>query len=136
MEDNEERYLFIPYNQKLLQRARENRKNPTQAEKRMWDEILSHKSFQKYKFTRQKPIDNFVVDFYCPQLRLVIEIDGESHLESKEYDQARTEVLSHYGLHVVRYANDHVLNNIESVYEDLLMQTSPSPSLSGGESDN
>lgn len=120
-----EHAIFIPYNKKLTLVARENRKNPTKAEKRMWYEILNRKQFEGYKFSRQKPIDNFIADFYCAQLQLVIEIDGDSHAEKEDYDTFRTEVLQKFGLRIVRYTNDEVLNNVEGVYEDLCNKLIP-----------
>lgn len=111
--------LYIPYNQKLVEVARENRKNPTQAEKKMWYEVLKKKQFENYKFHRQKPLDNFIADFYCPELMLVIEIDGDSHVGQEEYDITRSEKLNEYGIKIIRYINDDVLFNTEGVYQDL-----------------
>ena len=110
---------FLPYNKKLTERARENRKNPTKAESKIWNEVLRMRQFADYKFLRQKPIDNYIVDFYCSELRLVIEIDGDSHAETIKYDAERTRVLQSSGLTVVRYTNDDVICNIQGVYEDL-----------------
>ena len=111
--------LYIPYNRKLIEVARENRKNPTQAEKKMWFGILKSKQFENYKFLRQKPLDNFITDFYCAELMLVIEIDGDSHAMQEEYDILRSEKLDAYGIKVIRYANDDIISNIEGVYKDL-----------------
>ena len=110
---------FLPYNKNLTERARENRKTPTKAENKIWNEVLRMKQFADYKFLRQKPIDNYIVDFYCSELRLVIEIDGDSHADSVEYDAERTKVLAALGLKVVRYTNDEVLQNIQGVFDDL-----------------
>jgi len=110
---------YIPYNKKLVEIARINRKNPTQAENKIWHEILKDKQFEKYKFHRQKPLDNFIADFYCPELMLVIEIDGDSHDKQKEYDTLRSEKLSEYGMGVIRYSNDKILSDINSVHQDL-----------------
>ena len=76
--------------------------------------------FADHKFLRQKPIDEFIVDFYCSSLKLVIEIDGDSHAEDVEYDAARTRIFSNHGLTLIRYANRDVLNNISGVYDDLV----------------
>ena len=110
---------FLPYNKNLTERARENRKNPTMAESKIWNEVLRMRQFADYKFLRQKPIDNYIADFYCSELRLVIEIDGDSHAETVEYDAERTKVLQALGLTVVRYTNDDVIQNIQGVYDDL-----------------
>lgn len=114
---------FLPYNKNLTERARENRKNPTKAESKIWHEVLRMRQFVDFKFLRQKPIDNYIVDFYCSELRLVIEIDGDSHAETVEYDAVRTSILESLGLHVVRFTNDDVLRNIEAVYEELSKAT-------------
>ena len=111
---------YIPYSKDLISKARENRKNPTPAEKRMWFEVLSRKSFQNLKFTRQKPLDCFIVDFYCSKLLLVIEIDGDSHARQEAYDHQRTRRLEALGLTVIRYTNRDVMQNIEGVYLDLM----------------
>ena len=109
----------IPYDTRLTAPARENRKNPSPAEKKMWFEVLHNKSFENLKFTRQKPLDQYIVDFYCAELRLVIEIDGDSHGEQTAYDQERTKRLNQFGIRVIRYTNRDVLHNIENVYQDL-----------------
>lgn len=85
----------------------------------MWLELLQGKKFQGLKFSRQKPIDEYIVDFYCSEYLLAIEIDGDSHAEQKEYDQSRTEKLNTLGVIVIRYTNEEVINNIQGVYEDL-----------------
>jgi primosomal protein N' (replication factor Y) len=135
---------YLPYKTVLTEKARANRKTPTEAEKKIWREVLRNKQFENYKFRRQKPLDKFIVDFYCPKLMLAIEIDGESHGEQKDYDANRTKILEQYGIQVVRYANENVMKNIEGVFQDLLdkvgkrkkelknITTPPSPPLSGG----
>jgi very-short-patch-repair endonuclease len=128
-----DKFDYLPYKKGLVKLARENRSNPTPAEKKIWYEVLCRKQFEGYKFTRQKPIADFIVDFYCSKLQLVIEIDGDSHAENAEYDGVRTNILNQYGLRVLRYTNRDVMNNIEGVYQDLVgfIQPPLSP-LSGG----
>jgi len=103
----------LPYNPDLVERARELRRNMTPAERQLW-EYLKH---APYRFLRQRPIDHFIVDFYCPALRLVIEVDGEQHYteEGKAYDAERDTILQSYGLRVVRFRNEEVLRHFESV---------------------
>ena len=113
---------FLPYNKNLTALARKNRSNPTKAESKIWQEVLRMRQFSKYKFLRQKPIGGYIVDFYCAELGMVIEIDGDSHAEAVEYDEVRTNLLNSLGLRVIRYANDDVLRNVEGVYEDLNRQ--------------
>jgi len=114
-----EGFAYLPYNKNLTALARENRNNPTKAESKIWNEVLRMRQFASYKFLRQKPIGGYIVDFYCSELRLVIEIDGDSHAESVEYDEERTKILVALGLTVVRYTNNEVLTNIQGVYDDL-----------------
>ncbi len=135
--------LFLPYNKNLTALARENRKNPTPAETRMWHQVLRMRQLAQYKFLRQKPIGNFIVDFYCAEIALAIEIDGHDHAEKTGEDLERTWFLNGLGLTVIRYANDEVMWNIDGLYEDLAAriqnltslspQTPPSLPLSGEE---
>jgi very-short-patch-repair endonuclease len=106
----------LPYNPKLIEKAKELRKNMTPAEKKLWNNYLKT---LKTKFFRQRPIDNFIVDFYCAKLKLVIEIDGETHFtdEEKNYDSQRTLILEGYGLQVIRFTNQQVFKNFEGVCE-------------------
>jgi very-short-patch-repair endonuclease len=106
--------FHLPYNPQLVARARQMRKNPTVAEKKLWHEFLRT---YKPRFLRQRPIDNYIVDFYCAQLKLVIEIDGDIHFtdEGLEYDEKRTRLLEGYGLKVMRFTNTEVLENFAAV---------------------
>jgi len=110
---------FLPYNNKLNDRARELRKNMTESEKKIWQFLRK----LPYSVLRQRVIDNFIVDFYCAHLKLVIEIDGESHFteEGIGYDKERTEILEGYGIKVIRFSNNEVINNFEIVCEKILM---------------
>lgn len=110
--------FHLPYNPDLVPRAKELRKNMTRAEQKLWFNYL--KDFQ-FRVHRQRPIDNFIVDFYCAVLKLVIEIDGDSHFteDEKIYDQARTEKFAQYGLRVVRFTNQDVLNNFAAVCQQI-----------------
>jgi len=111
---------FVPYDNSLTAFARENRKHPSAAESKLWYQLLRMRNLSTYKFTRQKPVTNFIVDFYCAELRLAIEIDGDSHAESAVYDAKRTKTLNSLGITVVRYSNDEILNNLQGVYVDLM----------------
>ncbi len=110
--------FHIPYNPKLKNRARELRKNMTEAEKKIWYAFL--RGF-KHRFLRQKPIDNYIVDFYCTGLKLVIEIDGDTHStkEEIEYDKYRTQILEGYGLKVIRFTNYQIFNNFDEVCNEI-----------------
>lgn len=129
---------YIHYNPALTEKARENRKNPTPAEKRLWFEALQDKRLGGLKFTRQKPLDEYIVDFYCAELMLAIEIDGDSHAEQAEYDEQRTMRLNQLGIAVIRYGNRDVIENLAGVYDDLTRRLEErkkqptQPPLSGG----
>jgi len=122
----------LPYNPNLKERARELRKNMTAAEKKLWYKYL--REF-KHRVLRQRPIDNYIVDFYCPDLSLVIEIDGDSHFsdEGREYDKERTTILESYGLKIIRFNNMEVLRNFESVCERIERESPLSPLIKGGD---
>jgi very-short-patch-repair endonuclease len=106
--------FHLPYNPQLIEIAKQLRKNMTPAETKLWYNYL--KTF-KFRVLRQRPIDNFIVDFYCAELRLVIEVDGNTHFtdDGKAYDLERTQILESYGLKVIRFTNDEVLNSFEGV---------------------
>ena len=110
---------FLRYDPRLKDRARENRKNPTPAEDVAWNMLFSNKQFHGYKFSRQKMLWWFIVDFYCSKLQLVVEIDGKIHDERWEYDSERTCELEKMWLKVLRYTNEEILWNIDSVRIDL-----------------
>ena len=118
--------FHLPYNRQLVPIAKQLRKNPTPAEKKLWQDFLRTFSL---RVLRQRPIDNFIVDFYCAALRLVIEIDGDSHFteEGKAYDAERTSVLEGYGLQVLRFTNVEVLQEFEGVCWRLECVIPPNP---------
>lgn len=111
--------LYIPYNRKLIEKARENRKNQTETESKLWNEVLKDRQLKNYKFLRQKPLNNFIADFYCAELMLIIEVDGDYHKKEKEYDILRSERLECYGIKVVRCPNNEILFNLEEVRQRL-----------------
>jgi very-short-patch-repair endonuclease len=116
----------LPYNSDLTTRAKELRQNMTPAERKLWHKYLRH--FQ-FRVLRQRPIDHFIVDFYCPSLKLVIEVDGESHYtdDGQAYDQERTQRLEGYGIKVIRFTNRQVLDGFENVCEAIERMIPPSP---------
>jgi very-short-patch-repair endonuclease len=111
--------FHLPYNPNLVDRAKQMRRNPTPAEKKLWEEYL--KTFH-HRVLRQRPIDNFIVDFYCAAIRLVIEVDGEIHNSesARVYDVERTIKLEKYGLKVIRFTNDEVMNKFEDVCQQIV----------------
>ena len=114
-----------PYNHKLIPRARSMRREMTPAELRLWLDCL--KSLP-YKFRRQRPFGKFIADFYCAELKLVIEVDGDSHFSEQgvAYDIERTQFLESIGLGVLRFTNDEVFKNLEAVREKILSECSDS----------
>lgn len=112
--------MKVYYNPKLKELARQNRNNATLAEKILWKR-LKGKQLRGYDFHRQKPIENFIADFYCYALRLIIEVDGSSHNEKMEYDEMRSERIRNLGFQVIRFTNNDVLNNIDGVIASLEM---------------
>ncbi len=106
----------------VRQFARELRQPQTPAETTLWNHLRNRNL--KYKFRRQHPIDFFIIDFYCAEARLLIEIDGSSHLEreQQEYDQSRTEYLEALEYKVIRFTNDDVRYNIHAVVTAIMQE--------------
>lgn len=115
-----------PYNKNLKQPSRDLRNNMTDAEKHLWSKLRA-KQILGLQFYRQKPLLNFIVDFYCPAANVVIECDGGQHFteEGLEADRVRDEVLVELGLVVLRFSNRQVLTEIDDVIE-LIFQTAQS----------
>ena len=96
------------------QHARSLRREMTDAEKLLWRH-LRMEQLGGYKFRRQHPLGNYIVDFVCLEAVLVLEVDGGQHAESTDSDAIRTQWLEAQGLYVMRFWNNEVLNNIEGV---------------------
>jgi very-short-patch-repair endonuclease len=113
----EARHRFSPI---ILKRAREMRHPQTPAEATLWRHIRNRAL--GYKFRRQHPIERFIIDFYCAEIKLCIEIDGDTHLEKdqQEYDAARTEYLESIGRKVIRFTNEDVRYNIQAVLQSII----------------
>ena len=107
------------YSKEISELAEQMRKAPTPAEKYLWDNIL-RSSQLGFKFTRQKPIHNFILDFYCSELLLGIEADGEIHYLQQEQDQMRTEYLDSLGIKILRFKNEQILKQTEKVKTEIL----------------
>jgi very-short-patch-repair endonuclease len=115
MQDLRLHHIYPP----ILQRARELRQPLTPAEQRLWA-ALRDRRLEGYKFRRQHPIDRFIVDFFCHECALAVEVDGNSHVTQAEYDQARTEWLNEHGYTVIRFTNEDVLKRLHAVLEAIL----------------
>ena len=97
-------------------KAKSLRADMTEAEMKLWDHLKTE-PFKRYRFRRQHPIQNFIVDFYSHKLTLVIEVDGQYHQtdDQKILDQTRTELLKFQELREIRFLNEEIFNDIESV---------------------
>ena len=113
--------MKIYYNPALKELARELRNNMTFAEKATW-RMLNGKQFKGYDFHRQKPIGEFIADFYCYDLRLVIEIDGITHLDEDviRKDRIKSQYFTSIGLNILRFTDDLVLGNWMMVEKELI----------------
>ena len=114
--------------------ARQLRRDMTKAEKVLWEHLRARR-FMDLKFRRQHPILEFIADFYCHKLKLIVEVDGKYHEEDDAtyYDSERTKEMKRYGYSVVRFSNERILKNIDEVLVELkefvarLKGTSPQP---------
>jgi very-short-patch-repair endonuclease len=104
--------------QKLKPLVREKRYAPTPAEEHLWG-YLRNKQLSGYKFRRQHPIDRFIIDFYCAEAQLVIEVDGSIHDNTQEQDALRQEFLENRDLSVLRFSNASVFDSIENVLAEI-----------------
>ena len=107
------------YNKNLKRFARSHRNQSTKAEIRLWCELLRKRQMMGYPFLRQRPITNYIADFFCKELKLVIETDGISHSweGAAEKDRKREEALEALGYTVLRFDDTELMNNIEGVRE-------------------
>ena len=119
------------HNRKYLKQRRKNlRNNLTSAEATLW-RFLKKSQLQRRKFRRQHSIYNYIVDFYCPREKLVIELDGKDHFSSPGYQSGiiRDKVLSKLDIQVIRFENDEIFHDINSVLAKIEEKfTTPSPS--------
>ncbi|MDD3050401.1 MAG: DUF559 domain-containing protein, partial [Candidatus Cloacimonetes bacterium] len=113
----------------LKEKAKEMRNNPTPCEKILWNELQNKKL--GYKFRRQHVIDKFIVDFFCIEKSLIIEVDGEIHNNQIERDEERDDILRGLGCYIIRFKNEEVIDNLSSVLKKILTflasRTSSSP---------
>jgi len=109
---------FPKYDPKMKNVARMLRKNSTRAEILLWDE-LKGKQILGYDFHRQKPVGEYILDFFCPRLMLAIEIDGSSHENRNKEDQNRQRELEKKGIRFLRFPDEEVKQNTEGVVEDI-----------------
>ena len=105
---------------KLYQYGRESRQDSTEAEKLLWA-VLRNRKLNGLKFRRQHPLDKFIVDFFCNEKKLVVELGGGVHNEkiNKEYDEARTAMLAGLNVIVLRFKNEEVINDVQGVLKKI-----------------
>ncbi len=115
--------------EKLKGYARELRASATDAEQCIWY-LLRNRNFLNFKFRRQHPIGNYILDFYCADAKLAIELDGSQHAENEQYDLHRSEVLQRDGIQVLRFWNNDVLLNTEAVLTEIANALPLTPTLS------
>jgi len=114
--------LFYDATPEIHRRAKELRKNMTEPEKLLWEKIRNRK-LGGLKFRRQHPISMFIADFYCHEIKLVLELDGKIHdsEDNREYDEGRTAELGYLGVRVIRFTNEEIINSIDKVLSEILM---------------
>ena len=127
---------MFPYELRLKQAARELRNHGTPAERILWEKL--RKKQLGISFYRQKPVGEYVVDFYCPKAKLVIEIDGKYHLvnQVKENDKSREDIIKNLGLTVLRFSNRDIITNVENVLEKITNKIPLCPPLRKGETES
>ena len=116
-----ERTMFYGASPNTFDKARLLRNNITEAEKIMWEKLKDRNVF-KARFRRQHPIGIFIVDFYCNEYKLAVEIDGEIHLKNEviEYDDGRTHDIEKFGIKILRFTNNEVYTDLNKVLEEIL----------------
>jgi very-short-patch-repair endonuclease len=104
----------------IFKKARELRKFETESEKILWRR-LNKNQLLGLQFRRQHPINQFIADFYCPKIKLVVEVDGSIHElpENIEYDIARSEILNDFGITVIRFSNLQILEDIDFTIKEI-----------------
>lgn len=115
----------------MLDHAKALRSNQTEAEQRLWYHLRAHR-FMGLKFKRQKPLGRYIVDFVCLERRLIIELDGGQHAEQRTYDRHRDGWLRSQGYTVLRFWNNDVMQQLESVLERIRSSLSPGLSPASG----
>lgn len=103
----------------ILHNARILRHNLTPAEQKLWA-ALRLKQMEGYRFRRQAPMGKYIVDFYCPAVKIIVEIDGDSHADREILDQERTDWLNEQGYRVIRFTNREVMHNLNDVVREIV----------------
>ena len=116
-----ERNMFYGASRNTFQKAHFLRSKMTDAEMVLWSRLKNRNIF-KVRFRRQHPVDIFVLDFYCHEIKLAIEVDGRIHLkrEIQEYDEGRSHDIEKFGIKMLRFTNEQILNNLNEVQTTIL----------------
>jgi len=116
-----ERNMFYGAGRNTFQKAHFLRSKMTDAEMVLWSRLKNRNIF-KVRFRRQHPVDIFVLDFYCHEIKLAIEVDGRIHLkrEIQEYDEGRSHDIEKFGIKMLRFTNEQILNNLNEVQTKIL----------------
>jgi coproporphyrinogen III oxidase len=111
----------LGYNKELKELARQLRKNSTKAEIRLWSELLRGGKMKGYTFLRQRPVLNFIADFMCKELKLIIEVDGGTHHDEEQWykDKGRQKELEEYSFTVLRFTDEKVMNDLKNVSREI-----------------
>ena len=119
------------YSSEMKRRARVLRKEMTREERHLWYDYLRT---APARFIRQHPIGSYILDFYCPSLKLAIELDGSQHYEEtgREYDTRRTAALAEKGISVIRFPNNAIWDNFRGVCEQIDLEIHKRETLSHG----
>ncbi|HJY62752.1 MAG TPA: DUF559 domain-containing protein [Ignavibacteria bacterium] len=106
---------FNYYNKENKTFAKQLRKNSTLSEIILWTNVLKAKRLKGYAFRRQRPIDKYVVDFFCKELKLIIELDGETHMYKEEQDKSRENKIKNLGFSIIRFKDKEIYEELEKV---------------------
>jgi very-short-patch-repair endonuclease len=112
--------MYFGAKPKIFKLAKELRKLETEAEKQLWSRLKKNQ-IMGLQFRRQHPINRFIADFYCPKIKLIIEVDGSIHglPEYQVHDLGRNDVLNDFGITVIRFTNEQIIENIDSTVEQI-----------------
>jgi very-short-patch-repair endonuclease len=102
----------------IIELAKDMRSNMTKAEERLWSAI-NKRQINDLKFRRQHPIYRYILDFYCYEKQVAIEVDGEIHIKQKDNDNYRDEFLKSVGIRTIRIHNEEIINNLNAVIEKM-----------------
>jgi very-short-patch-repair endonuclease len=121
------RQVMSPQIQTFTLHSKRLRRDQTDAERKLWMRLRS-RQMNGFKFRRQQPIGRYIVDFFCPESKLVVELDGGQHADQVEKDQRRTEFLNKAGYRVLRFWDNDVLSDTEAVLQKIVGELNhPSP---------